>query len=326
MIRPASRITLAVLIAALAMPAFAQDFPLTIEHKFGTTIIPEEPERVASVDFGGIDNLLALGVEPVTVRQWRVQDGFELTAGPWAEPYLTTEPVVLEGDLDFEAIAETEPDVIVALWSGIDLADYEKLSLIAPVVAVPEGVGDYALSWDERALLTGRAIGAEDRAMEQIEAIRGRLAAIRADHPQWESLTAVVGGVANGIPNVYTRHDVRAQFLAALGLETPAALDALTDDEGFWIKLSPEDIAPFDADVIVWYGGSAEVQSILNFPARPFLRAYETGGEIFLPDDVVAAYARVSLLSVPVMLDALVPMLEAAADGDPGTAVPDARH
>ena len=52
----------------LAFPALAQDFPVTIEHKFGTTVIEAKPERVASVDHGGIGNLLALGVSPYLVH------------------------------------------------------------------------------------------------------------------------------------------------------------------------------------------------------------------------------------------------------------------
>lgn len=77
--------SLIALALATSTSAIAEEFPLTIEHKFGTTIIEDKPERVASIDYGGIGNLLAVGVSPVTVLQWRAMDGFEYTAGPWAE-------------------------------------------------------------------------------------------------------------------------------------------------------------------------------------------------------------------------------------------------
>ncbi|AEQ52360.1 ABC transporter substrate-binding protein [Pelagibacterium halotolerans] len=322
-------ITLTALLTASAFslqaaPALAQEFPLTIEHKFGTTVLDEKPARVVSIDFGGIDNILALGLEPLAVRQWRVQDGFRFTAGPWAEPFLTTEPLVLEGDLDFEAIAAQEPDVIIGLYSGISGADYEKLSLIAPVVAVPEGVGDYALAWDQRALLAGRALGEEAEALARIEAIDTQLETIRTQHPEWADMTAVVGGFREGGPWAYTRYDVRGQFLEGFGFQLPDALNAVSKQDEFYIEGSPEDIAMIDADVAIWYGGG-EYEEIRNSPALPFLHAYETGGEIYLPDHVVAAFARVSLLSLPVAIEALVPMIEAAADGDPETVVADAR-
>ncbi len=50
--------------------AIAQDFPITIEHKFGTTVIKSEPKRVATLDFQGADDLLAIGVQPVAIRYW----------------------------------------------------------------------------------------------------------------------------------------------------------------------------------------------------------------------------------------------------------------
>lgn len=63
-------------------------------------------------------------------------------------------PQVLRGDLNFEQIARSEPDVIIVPWSGIDQDEYKQLSWIVPVV-VPEGTGDYAMPWDGRALLIG---------------------------------------------------------------------------------------------------------------------------------------------------------------------------
>lgn len=211
-------IFLSVLLSSASLSvSLAQEFPLTITHKFGESVIEKQPVRVVSIDFGGIDNLLAVGVEPLAVKQWRAHDGFAYTAGPWTEGLLTTQPVVLDGALDFEAVAALEPDVIIGVYSGITAADYEKLSLIAPVVAVPENVGDYALEWDERALIAARAVGKEAEAEERIAAIRSRVDEIRAAHPQWAELTAVVGGIEAGAPWAYTNYDVRGQFLEAFG-------------------------------------------------------------------------------------------------------------
>ncbi|BBI59877.1 hypothetical protein HSBAA_11830 [Vreelandella sulfidaeris] len=38
-------------------------------------------------------------------------------------------------------MAESQPDVILAAYSGLSQADYTTLSQIAPVVAYPEGPG-----------------------------------------------------------------------------------------------------------------------------------------------------------------------------------------
>jgi iron complex transport system substrate-binding protein len=302
----------------LALPALAQEFPLTIEHKFGTTVIPAKPERVASVDHGGIGNLLAIGVSPYIVREWR--DNFPFTTPPWGQSLLTTEPVVFTGDIDPELVASTHPDVIIALASGIDQNMYAKLSLIAPVVAIPDGIGDYELSWDQRALIAARALGEEDEAQRQIDAIHARFAEVRAGHPEWQGRTAVVGRVVEGEFSAYNKLDIRGKFMAELGFVTPAALDAVTED-AFFNRLSPEIIEPIDADVLIWYGGAAQLQTSLDFPARPFLKASITGGEIFLTDEHLSAIARQELLSIPVAVDFLLPLLEAAADGDATTEV-----
>ena len=51
-----------------------------------------------------------------------------------------------EGDgIDFEAVAASQPDVILAAYSGLSQADYTTLSQIAPVVAYPEG--PWATDW-----------------------------------------------------------------------------------------------------------------------------------------------------------------------------------
>ncbi|AKR58233.1 hypothetical protein XM25_21050 [Devosia sp. H5989] len=312
--------------ALLALPALAQEFPLTIAHKFGTTVIPAKPERVASIDYAGLDNLLAVGVSPVTVRQWRPMDGFAYTAGPWAAPLLTTEPVVLEGDLDFEAIAATEPDVIIALYSGIDQDAYDKLSLIAPVVAIPAGSSDYGLSWEDRARRVAQAMGEEEKAESQIAAIADKLAAIAAAHPQWATKTAALGSFTDGAPWAYSMYDVRAKFLYEMGFSQTPAMDELADPTNFWLDLSAEQLEVIDADVMVYYTMDKQVQAVLDEPNRQFLKASKTGSEVFLGDLTIAALSRVSLLSIPVALENLVPMLEAAADGDPTTVVPDARR
>src|SRR5690554_761360 len=155
----AIRILVMLCCLAVTSLAMAQSFPLTIEHKFGSSTIPAKPERVVSLDYNGADNLLALGVQPVAIRYW--YGDYPRAVWPWADAVMTQTPQILRGDLNFEQITSTNPDVIIALWSGITVEDYERLSLIAPVVAVPSGVGDYALSWEDQALIAGRAVGRE---------------------------------------------------------------------------------------------------------------------------------------------------------------------
>lgn len=307
------------LLVLLPIPALAQDFPLTIDHRFGTTVIPAAPERVASVDYAGADDLLALGVQPVTIRHW--YGDHPRAVWPWADPLLAgPDPVILRGDLDLEAIAAADPDVIIALWSGIDADQYAQLSLIAPVVAVPPGVGDYALPWDTRALLTGQAIGRTAEAEARIAAINAQLDAIADAHPDWQGLTAAVAHNWEGTPGAYTATDIRPQILARMGFVNAPGVEALaTAPDQFVVDLSPEDLSPLDVDLLLWVSTDDIFANVLDMPARPFMPAVAEGREVFVGADLTAAFSHASLLSLPFAIDALVPMIAAARDGDPAT-------
>lgn len=311
------------LAALISGPALAQDFPQEITHKYGTIEIPAKPERVASLDFAGIDNLLALGVQPVAVRFW-YRDQYELAAWPWAQEYLTTTPEVLKGELNFEQVARSNPDVIIGIASGISDGEYAKLSQIAPVVAVPEGYPDYGgLSWDERVLIAAGAIGLQDEAEKQIQQIKDRIAQIKADHPEWQGKTVAVGFHYDGKPGAYTSSDRRPLLLAELGFVTPPEIDAAGNEGDFYVSFSPEDMSPMDTDLLIWFGDADNFDKVLGMPARPFLEAHKDGREVFLGDLMSGAFSHASLLSLNYALDRLVPMIEAALDGDPATNVDD---
>lgn len=306
-------------IVLFATTSLAQDFPLTIEHKFGTTVIPERPERVASVDYNGADNLLALGIQPVAIRYW--YGDHPRAVWPWAEPLLEGAPEILRGDLNFEQIAATDPDVIIAISSGITAEEHDKLSLIAPTVAVPQGVGDYALDWDRQALIAGRVVGREAEAEAEVAAIRDRLADVAEAHPDWQGKTASVAFTWEAdSPGAYTSEDIRPQILSRMGFETPAEVDALaTGDDAFAIRMSPEDMSPIDGDLIVWVTTDDAYANVLDLPARPFLEAVQEGREVFTNTELGSAFSHGSMLSLPYAIDRLVPMIETALDGDPTT-------
>lgn len=316
------QILLAATVSFFSLPAFAlaQDFPLTIEHKFGTTVIPEKPVRVATIDASGADDLLALGIQPVVIKYWF--GDYERVVWPWADSYLEEVPdAVVRGDLDFEMILAADPDVIVALWSNITPEDYDRLSQIAPVVAVPPGVGNYDMSWDDRALRTGLAVGLQDEAQAQVDAIRAQLADVAANHPEWQGMTASVAAIRRqGDPGAYTSGDIRAQLLADMGFETPQEIEALaTEDSPYWASLSLEDLSPLDGDLIVWVSSDGNFDNVMALTDRPYLDVVQRGGEVLAGKEMTGAFSHATLLSLPYGIERLVPMLEAALDGDPET-------
>ncbi len=315
------RIALAATAAVLTAlsPAHAQDFPLEITHKFGTTTIPEAPERVATVDGNGADNLLALGVQPVLIEDW--YGGYDHGLWPWASPLLTTDPVMLARDsLDFERILTTEPDLILSLYNSMTPAEYDKLSEIAPVVAVPEGRGDWSLTWKERAYFTGLAPGPLAEAEARIAGIEARMEEIAAAHPEWQGKTALVAWINNdGQLGVYSSHDARAQVLEQLGFVTPDEINALDPEATAGVHISDEAIDLMDVDLLVWIDGDGDMSPILDLTMRRFIQPHADGTEAAFGKEVTGALSYGSLLSMPYALDRLEAGIEAALDGDPAT-------
>lgn len=304
----------------LAAPALGQEFPLTMETNFGTSVIDERPVRVATIDASGADDLLALGIQPVVIKYWF--GDYPRVVWPWADAHLEEVPdYVVRGDLDFEAILAADPDVIIALWSNITQADFDRLSQIAPVVAVPPGVGNYDMSWDERALRLGLALGLEEEAHEQVDAIRNQLDAVAESHPEWAGLTVSVAAIrAQGDPGAYTSGDIRAQLLADMGFETPQVIEDLaTQDSPYWASLSLEDLSPLDGDLIIWLSSDGEFDNVMDLTSRPYLAAVEDGREVFSGKELTGAFSHATLLSLPYAIETIVPMIEAALDGDPQT-------
>ncbi|HWA19851.1 MAG TPA: iron-siderophore ABC transporter substrate-binding protein [Devosia sp.] len=315
-----TRALLAVALAALmlVLPARADDFPVTFEHMFGTTIVTKQPERVVSLGFAGVDNILALGVKPIAVRYW--YGDFPYAVWPWAQEALgDAKPEVLTGELNIEQIAALKPDLILAASSGITKEQYDLLSQIAPTIPPETQYGDYGTPWQVDVRTDGKALGKSAEAEAQIKAIEDRFAEIRAAHPDWQGKTAAVGFYWNDMPGAYRSIDSRARLLESLGLKTPAAIDAMGKPDDFYVSFSAEDLSPLDADVLIWFEEFTKAEAV---KLRPTMRAYKEGREIFVGNLISGAFSFSSLLSINYTLDKLVPLIELAIDGDPNTAVP----
>jgi iron complex transport system substrate-binding protein len=86
--------------------------------------------------------------------------------------------------IDFEAVADTEPDVILAGYSGLTQEDYDTLSDIAPVVAYPEA--PWATPWREMIEVNAAGMGMEEEGDELVADLEAEIADAVAEHPQLE--------------------------------------------------------------------------------------------------------------------------------------------
>ncbi|MGY1651184.1 ABC transporter substrate-binding protein [Geodermatophilus sp. SYSU D01119] len=289
-------------------------FPVTIENKFGTTEIPEEPQRVVTVGFNDQDFVLALGVTPVGERE--LLGDYDAPSRPWAQEQLPDEEIPTVGgeEIDVEAVAALEPDLIVGVYSFMDEAVYEQLSGIAPTLAQTDEYADGATPWQEQTLLIGQALGREEEAQALVDDVEGRFETAVEENPDFagSSIAVDLTGVGSG-HYLLGADDLRTQFFTDLGFTVP---ETSTD-------VSQERLDLLDADVLAVNGyDQAAADADALFSA---LDVVTSGRTVLLgtySGDVSAALGFGSPLSLPYLIDEVVPALAAAADGDPATEVP----
>jgi iron complex transport system substrate-binding protein len=301
--------------AAAAPAADAAAFPVTLEHKYGSTTISEQPARIVTVGLTDHDALLALGIVPVGTNEWF--GGYPGSVWPWAQDKLgDTIPEAVGGDaINFEKIAALQPDLILALYSGITEEEYGLLAQIAPTVAQPAGYMDFGIPWQELTVTVGKAVGKQAEAAALVAGVEEKIAQVRAEHPEFEGATAVVATPYQGIW-VYGAQDVRGRLLTMLGFSLPEELDTLTGSE-FGGNLSMERADLLDVDVIIWLDAEA-FEGELGGPVYSTLPVHTEGREVHLDsfnDPLGGATSFVSVLSLPFLLDGLTPKLAAALDG-----------
>jgi iron complex transport system substrate-binding protein len=305
-------------------PAEAAAFPVTVEHKYGSTTVDSEPLRVVSVGYTDQDFLLALGVTPVGIRDWYGDQPFG--TWPWAQDELgSAEPALLvDEELSFEQVAALEPDLIVGISSGMTEEQYDTLSKIAPTIAQPGEFVDYGTPWQEQTLMTGAALGKPAQAEELVADIESQFAQVRDEHPEFTDATAAVAFYFDDQPGAYASQDGRSRVMTDMGFTIPQAFDDLAGDS-FFASFSAEQIDLLDTDVIVWIGGDElTIASLVESPLRAGMAAVQAGREVFLDVELGGAFSFGSPLSLPYLLDKLVPELALAVDGDPATVVPSA--
>lgn len=306
-----------------AAASSAEEFPVTIEHAFGTTTIDEAPERVATVNWANQEVPLALGVVPVGMASADFGDDDGNGMLPWVEERLEElggeQPVLFDetDGIDFEAVADTAPDVILAAYSGLTQEDYDTLSEIAPVVAYPEQ--PWATSWRDMILVNAAGMGMAAEGEELVAELETEIADTVAAHPGLDGVSTMfmthVDTTDLSTVNFYTANDTRAAFFADLGLSTPAAVEEASASGEFSGSVSAEQVDVFDdVELIVTYGDQALVDTLKADPLLSQMPAVANDAIVFLDGSgPLGTAANPTPLSISWVLDDYVTMLADAA-------------
>lgn len=301
-------------------------FPVTVQHAFGETTIEQAPERVATVAWANHEVPLALGIVPVGMSKatWGDDDGDGIL--PWVEDKLAEldaeAPALFDetDGIDFEAVADTSPDVILAAYSGLTQEEYDTLSKIAPVVAYPD------LAWgttmNEMIELNSQALGLAEEGQQLVADLDAQIADAVAEYPELEGQAAVFTYLDPGDLSqigFYTTTDPRTGFLEILGLRTPEAVaEASAASDSFYETVSAESSDSFaDVDLFITYGPAdgSVVELVQGDPLMSKIPAVENGAIVVLEDNTpLAASANPSPLSIAWGLEDYLALLAEAAD------------
>lgn len=309
-------------VAAAVGAAIADDFPVAIEHAFGTTIIPERPARVATVAWANHEVPLALGVVPVGFARANFGDDDGDGLLPWVAERLDelgtdAPPLFNEGDgIDFEGVAASAPDVILAAYSGLSQSDYDKLSKIAPVVAYRAGL--WATDWREMIRLSSVGIGMSEEGDALIARIEGQISETISRFPAIEGKSAMFITHLDirdlSVIPFYTANDTRVKFLADLGLVSPASLEQASADGRYAGEISAERIDEVaDVDIIIAYGGQAVAEEVSGNKLTGLMPAVARGSIVLLGNDPLGTAASPTPLAIPWVLEDYVERLNEAA-------------
>lgn len=228
MIRGLFFAALAALLIMLAQTSvYAQDTceagTRQVEHVMGVACVPENPQRVVALEWRFVENLLALGIQPVAVadingyHRW-VKIPLELSAD--------TVDIGTRNEPNLEAIAALNPDLIIGVAFRLT-ENYDDLSAIAPTLVFDPYPADLSSQYDEMLTSFRQMAAAVNREVEA-EAVLAHMDmhfaearnALESAGRLGESFILSQGWVTDGTATfrLFTDNAMAVQFLERIGL------------------------------------------------------------------------------------------------------------
>jgi iron complex transport system substrate-binding protein len=279
-------------------------FPVSITTGLGTTTIESAPKRVVALGWGDAETALELGVQPVGASDWLAFGGDGV--GPWLKGAYDKSPKIIQTlEPSYEDILKLNPDLILDVKSSGDKERYDKLSAIAPTLAIPKGGANYLASTEQQTTMIAKALGKESEGKKLLSGLDDAYAAARKAHPDFAGKTAVVGAYSSEGFGAYASTDSRSTFMRNLGFEIPKAIDQQAGKE-FSVHLSDENLDLLDADltlILPIYVDASEASSNKLFQKVP---SVEAGHAIVFDDkDVSSAFSMGTTAAIEWALDKL---------------------
>lgn len=293
---------------------------VTIEHALGTAVITAEPERIVTLGQGSAETAIALGTVPVGIEayEWGSDETGYL---PWIHDAITDRgaqlPVQFTGgsEIDIEAVAKLDPDLILAPWSGVTQQQYDALSALAPTVAYAEKA--WTTTWEDQIRAIGKAMGKAPEADQEIAKIKAQFADTTAAHPEYADVSfSFVYNTGPGTLGVFFPDEQRVAMVRGLGLQVDPIVNTLPETEGTDSALIGLENAHLlkDSDLLfTFYSDDANRAEIEAQPVYRQIPAIARGS-VVAPEDqsFVTGSSMINPLTVPWSLERYVPMIDEA--------------
>ncbi|AXL13634.1 iron-siderophore ABC transporter substrate-binding protein [Microbacterium foliorum] len=223
----------------------------TVEHARGTTEVPDDVERVVTLEPLELDTAVAVGITPV---------GAAVASNVASTPaYLGVDGVESVGTVpepDLEAIAALKPDLILGTEARHS-ALYEQLSAIAPTVFIET----QADPWRENAQLIGEALNRDDEVADLLTAVDERCESLSDEYAVDGETAQLIRPRDETTLSLYGPVSFAGSLLECVGYTIPDQDWA----DGLQADISPENIVDAAADNV--FVTAADVDDESAIPA-----------------------------------------------------------
>lgn len=249
---------------------------IVVTDQKGEVEVPVNPENVVVLDYGSLDIMTKLGVEPVALPKGSLPE--------YLSQYKDEKYVDLGSlkEFDLEKINAVEPDLIII--EGRQESYYEDLKKIAPVLYLGTVNNDVFASAENNAKILGQIFGKEDGVASELESLNKRLEAIKAKVEENNS-TALMTMFNEGSLSAYgvgSRYDmVYSKFGFKVVDETIEASKHGQEISFEYIKeKNPDYLFVLDRGAIT--GSQASVKEAMENELIKTTKAYEDGHIVYV--------------------------------------------
>ncbi|MGC0366443.1 iron complex transport system substrate-binding protein [Rhodococcus sp. 27YEA15] len=261
--------------AKLGTDAAPGQFPRTVTHALGETVIESKPTRVVVLDSGELDQVLTLGITPVGIASPESAAG---QPSYLADKLSGVPDVGTTNNLNLEAITALHPDLILGSKLRADKL-YSQLSAIAPTVfSIRPG-----FPWKENFLLTSAALDEQAKAVEVLNDYQEHADRVRQSIDGSPTISLV--RFMSGKLRLYGNLSFIGVILKDVGLPRPA----IQDIDELAVEVSPETITEAEGDRIFYssYGKPADTgqTTVVAGPLWESMNAVKEGHAVEVSDE-----------------------------------------